>query len=395
MVHAHQRNSDPDPGLLIMLECDLFFRQLSEQGFHFYAGVPDSLLKNFCAYVTDHADASSHIIAANEGNAVALASGHTLATNEPAVVYLQNSGLGNLVNPLTSLADPEVYSIPMLLLIGWRGEPGRPDEPQHVKQGRINNDLLDALEIPWAVLPEEADAAGETLARMAGVMRERSGPVALVVRKGTFGPYKLQSAHIQAGLTLSREAAIEQVIKALDPHTIVVSTTGKPSREVFEIRKASAEDGVTRDFLTVGSMGHSSQIALGIALAKPDRRVVIIDGDGALIMHMGGLGIIGERQPKNLYHIVVNNGAHESVGGQPTVGFKLDLPAIATACGYPTAQRVQSAEGLASVLPTFLSETGPTFLEIQVTLGSREDLARPDRSPRENKEAFMRFVQES
>jgi phosphonopyruvate decarboxylase len=378
-----------------MLECDLFFRQLSEQGFHFYAGVPDSLLKNFCAYVTDHADASSHIIAANEGNAVALASGHTLATNEPAVVYLQNSGLGNLVNPLTSLADPEVYSIPMLLLIGWRGEPGRPDEPQHVKQGRINNDLLDALEIPWAVLPEEADAAGETLARMAGVMRERSGPVALVVRKGTFSPYKLQSAHIQAGLTLSREAAIEQVIKALDPHTIVVSTTGKPSREVFEIRKASAEDGVTRDFLTVGSMGHSSQIALGIALAKPDRRVVIIDGDGALIMHMGGLGIIGERQPKNLYHIVVNNGAHESVGGQPTVGFKLDLPAIATACGYPTAQRVQSAEGLASVLPTFLSETGPTFLEIQVTLGSREDLARPDRSPRENKEAFMRFVQES
>jgi phosphonopyruvate decarboxylase len=378
-----------------MLECDLFFRQLSEQGFHFYAGVPDSLLKNFCAYVTDHADASSHIIAANEGNAVALASGHTLATNEPAVVYLQNSGLGNLVNPLTSLADPEVYSIPMLLLIGWRGEPGRPDEPQHVKQGRINNDLLDALEIPWAVLPEEADAAGETLARMAGVMRERSGPVALVVRKGTFSPYKLQSAHIQAGLTLSREAAIEQVIKALDPHTIVVSTTGKPSREVFEIRKASAEDGVTRDFLTVGSMGHSSQIALGIALAKPDRRVVIIDGDGALIMHMGGLGIIGERQPKNLYHIVVNNGAHESVGGQATVGFKLDLPAIATACGYPTAQRVQSAEGLASVLPTFLSETGPTFLEIQVTLGSREDLARPDRSPRENKEAFMRFVQES
>lgn len=378
-----------------MLACDQFYAQLGKEGFHFYTGVPDSLLKHFCAYVTDHAEASAHLIAANEGNAIALATGHTLATSQAAVVYLQNSGLGNLINPLTSLADPEVYSIPMLLLIGWRGEPGRPDEPQHVKQGRINNDLLDVLEIPWEILPGEAESANETLARLTATMRERSGPVALVVRKGSFEDYPLQSTQVQDGLSLSREAAIEQVIHALGPDDIVVSTTGKPSREVFEIRKAQADDGRTRDFLTVGSMGHSSQIALGIALAKPDRRVVMIDGDGALIMHMGGLGITGERQPKNLYHVVLNNGAHESVGGQPTVGFHLDIPAIARACGYPAAERVRSAGDLARALPGFLEQPGPALLEIQVALGSRAELGRPDRSPRENKEAFMRFIRES
>ncbi|GMV42677.1 MAG: phosphonopyruvate decarboxylase [Myxococcales bacterium] len=364
-----------------------FFSALEARGVSFFTGVPDSLLKDLCAYVTDHAPAERHVIAANEGGAVGLAAGHHLATGRVPVVYMQNSGLGNTVNPVTSLADPEVYGIPMLLIVGWRGEPGVKDEPQHVKMGRITPDVVTALGVEQAVLPDTMDEALPVLERALSWARERSAPFALLVRKGTFAKYKLQSAAPDV-YPMTREHAIGLVATALPADTLIVSTTGMPSRELFEQRELRGEphDG---DFLTVGSMGHTSQIALGVALERPERTVVCLDGDGAVLMHMGSLGMVGTLAPRNYRHIVVNNGAHDSVGGQPTVAFQVDLCAVAAACGYASTVRVSSEEELRDVLPGFVAGDGPGFLEIRVCKGARSDLGRPTMTPRELKERFM------
>jgi len=364
-----------------------FFEALRGRGINFFTGVPDSLLKDFCAYVTDHCDDSEHVIAANEGGAVALAAGHYLATGSLGLVYMQNSGQGNAVNPLVSLADPEVFGIPMLLLVGWRGEPGTADEPQHVKQGRITCDLFDALEIRHRILPKtEADFL-ECLDTAIQTARSLEAPFALVVRKGTFGPYK-SSSHRRISSALSREAALGMVLEAVGAHDIIVATTGMLSRELFEHRqrtKASHD----RDFRTVGSMGHASQIALGIALARSDRDLVCLDGDGALIMHMGSLAIIGSQQPSRFRHIVFNNGAHDSVGGQPTAGFVIAVPRVAEACGYRATYSASTPEELRAVLPALWSGPGPALLEIRVTPGARPDLGRPTTTPAENKRQLM------
>lgn len=373
-----------------MLSCAWFYRSLMEAGISFFTGVPDSLLKDFCAYLQEQAPPERHVAAANEGGALALAAGHYLATGEPGLVYMQNSGLGNAVNPLTSLVDPLVYGIPALLLIGWRGEPGRKDEPQHIRQGQITLELLKTLKVHHAVLPEDAAGGEEALRRAVAHLKERREPYALVVRRGTFEPYAARGSSLSTG-QMSREEAVALVLSRIDPAAVVVSTTGGASREVFEYR-ARLEQGHRRDFLTVGSMGHASQIALGVALARPRRPVYCLDGDGALVMHLGGLAVIGARSPENLKHIILNNGAHDSVGGQPTAAGEMDVPAVARACGYRVALTASSRVVAEMGLDELNSSAGPALLEIAVAKGSRADLGRPTTTPAENKEAFMQFV---
>ena len=370
-----------------MIRAEFFIEKLKENGIDFFAGVPDSLLKNICAYITDHCDAQHNIIAANEGAAVGLAAGHYLATGKPACVYMQNSGEGNIINPIASLTDPEVYNIPVLLLIGWRGRPGVHDEPQHVKQGKITTGLLNTMGINYDVLSKEEDKAAKQIDKAVAAL-QRKEVYALVIEKDTFDEYKLQNIEVN-DLTLTREEAIQTVASTLAPKDVIVSTTGMISRELFEARAAWGQ-GHERDFLTVGSMGHASQIALGIALEKQDRKVWCFDGDGATIMHMGSMAIVASKKPANYIHVVFNNGAHDSVGGQPTVGLKIDLPAVAKAVGYAAAFSVSTKEELISQLSTI--KAGPVLLEIKVKKGNRKDLGRPTTTPIENKEALMEFL---
>ena len=376
-----------------MIRPEFFIEALREKGIDCFAGVPDSLLKNICAYITDHFDASHNIIAANEGAAVGLAAGHYLATGQPACVYMQNSGEGNIINPLASLTDQEVYDVPVLLLIGWRGRPGVHDEPQHVKQGKVTTGLLNVMGVNYEVLSKEEDKAAKQIDKAAKVLANKE-VFALVIEKDTFADYKLQNVEVN-DLTMSREEAIQTVASALGEKDCIVSTTGMISRELFEYR-AAMNQGHERDFLTVGSMGHASQIALGIAMAKTDRKVWCFDGDGAVIMHMGSMAIVANKAPRNYVHVVFNNGAHDSVGGQPTVGLKIDLPAVAKAVGYKAAISVSSKEELEKELSTLNSQLstlgGPILLEVQVKKGNRKDLGRPTTTPIQNKEALMDFL---
>lgn len=370
-----------------MIRPEFFIEKLRENGIDCFAGVPDSLLKNICAYITDHCDAEHNIIAANEGASVGLAAGHYLATGQPACVYMQNSGEGNIINPLASLADPEVYNIPVLLLIGWRGRPGVHDEPQHVKQGKVTTGLLNTMGINFDVLSKEEDKAEKQIAKAIDALKKKD-VYALVIEKDTFEDYKLQNVE-KNDLTMSREEAIQTVAAALGEKDCIVSTTGMISRELFEYRAAKSQ-GHERDFLTVGSMGHASQIALGIAMAKPDRKVWCFDGDGAVIMHMGSMAIVANKAPKNYVHVVFNNGAHDSVGGQPTVGLKIDLPAVAKAVGYKATISVDNKDALVAALKN-LAE-GPVLVEVKVKKGNRKNLGRPTTTPIQNKEALMSFL---
>ena len=373
-----------------MISPAFFIETLKSNGIDFFAGVPDSLLKNICAYITDHVDSDHNIITANEGAAVGLAAGYHLATGKAGVVYMQNSGQGNIINPLASLTDKEVYNIPLLLLIGWRGRPGVHDEPQHVKQGKVTTGLLNVMGVNYEVLAKEEDKALKQIEKAVTALRNNE-VFALVIEKDTFDEYKLQNVELN-DLTMSREEAIQTVASALEPKDVIVSTTGMISRELFEARTAWGQ-GHERDFLTVGSMGHASQIALGIALEKKDRKVWCFDGDGATIMHMGSMAIVASRKPENYIHVVFNNGAHDSVGGQPTVGLKIDLPAVAKAVGYAQAYSTDNMESLSSILRQISKAgQGPVLLEIKVKKGNRKDLGRPTTTPIENKEALMDFL---
>lgn len=394
-----------------------FCQLLSKQEIEFFCGVPDSLLKNLCAYIDDHYQSAAHVITANEGNAVAMASGYHLTTGKAAMVYMQNSGLGNTVNPLTSLADPQVYSIPMLLVIGWRGEPSVKDEPQHIKQGAVSEQMLDVLGIPYVILSQQTqDSQLDTqLNELMLQMHQQKRPVALLVRKGAFEKeaastktVSLTKALSQQGKSqtyeqlLYREQALKLLIDEIPDDALIVSTTGKTSRELFELRKAQGR--TCADFLTVGAMGHASSIAMGAAIGNPQRLVVVIDGDGALLMHMGALPVIGQYPLSNLLHIVLNNGCHESVGGQATVANEIDIPNIADACGYQhcwqasSAQQIKDSITEALVLSTSANITTANnsdenrranMIEVKIQAGSRDDLGRPTSTTIENKQAFM------
>ena len=366
-----------------------YLRVLRESGVTFFTGVPDSLLKEFCACVTSTMEPQDHVIAANEGASVGLAIGHYVGTGSLPLVYLQNSGLGNAVNPLLSLASPEVYGIPMLLMLGWRGEPGNKDEPQHVHQGRVMTQMLKGMDVPYVILSDEhAQAEIQTIAAVKQA-HEIKGPVAIIVRKNTFDDYA--SPKVKADYPMGREEAIIAAAEILEDNAAVICTTGMPSRELFEYR-ARKEAGHHRDFLTVGGMGHASQIALGLSMAQPARPIYCFDGDGAALMHMGSMAIIGQSKAKNLIHLVFNNGVHGSVGGQPTVGFMIDMPQIATACGYVKATRVTTKADLQNAIISSRLIDGVTFIEVQVRSGNRADIGRPTSAPSENKVAIMEFL---
>lgn len=369
-----------------MINVKEFYNSLIQNGTDFFCGVPDSLLKSFCAYVSDNC--KNHIITVNEGAAIALASGYYLSTAKIPLVYMQNSGLGNAINPLLSLADAMVYSIPMILVIGWRGEPNIKDEPQHAKQGIVTCDLLDTMKIPYRILNEDFIPQ---ITECYEYLNKYNEPFAFVVKKETFDNYKLQNKKIQ-NYNLTREKAIEICIKNINikhNNTIFISTTGMASRELFELREYFKMSH-NSDFLTVGSMGHCSQIALGIALNKTQRKIVCIDGDGATLMHMGSLATIGSLKPQNLLHIVINNAAHDSVGAQPTCADKINLCAIAKDCGYEKCISVDNEIALTNALQN--SENKLTFIEIKTNIGARNNLGRPTISPKENKVAFMEYL---
>lgn len=359
--------------------------------FEFFAGVPDSQLRPLCDYLMKNygTDPRHHVIAANEGNAVGLAAGYHLATGKVPVVYLQNSGLGNIINPVASLLNDRVYGIPCFFIVGWRGEPGVHDEPQHVFQGEVTLTLLADMAITAHVL--EKTTKEEELAVWLCEFRAlwaQGKQTALVVRKGAL-TFEDQVTYRNDNV-LNREEVIRHIAAAAGTG-VIVSTTGKASRELFEIREK--EDGFHgRDFLTVGSMGHSSSIALEIALQKPDTKVWIIDGDGALLMHMGSLALLGANAPENIVHVVINNGAHETVGGMPTVAERVDLAGIARSCGYPDAVRVDSYEALDEALHRAAQNKHLSFIEVRCALGARADLGRPTTSARENKDAFMSYL---
>ncbi len=372
------------------MEPAFFFDLLKRHQLDFFAGVPDSLLKAFCAYVSDHTEKKNQVICANEGAAVAIACGHYLATGEIGSVYLQNSGLGNAINPLLSMADPEVMGIPLLLLIGWRGEPGKKDEPQHRKQGKVTLPLLEAMGIPYSIIGEDEDGAKSAVEKAVSHMRSQSSAYALVVRSGAFLDYQ-GAAPSAPGLTLLREEALEVILAGLDDEDIVVSTTGMASREVFELREKSGA-GHDSDLLIIGGMGHASQFALGIALEKPDRKVLCLDGDGSCLMHMGSMAINGSMAPGNFAHIVINNGAHASVGGQPTAGFSMDFTKVAQAVGYESVFRAQTREEIDLCMRKMKTARKPFFLEVRIKLGFRRELGRPTVEARDNKKMFMRFL---
>jgi phosphonopyruvate decarboxylase len=367
-----------------------FYNALIKKGVEFFTGVPDSLLKDICAYISDNTPKEHHIIASNEGASVGLAVGNYLATGKLPLVYMQNSGFGNTVNPLLSIADDDVYGIPLLLLVGWRGEPGVKDEPQHVKQGKISEELLRAMKIPYQILDASSDIESVLNKAVFEAMTQKK-PYALLVRKSTFEKYELKQNQPPPFL-LDREDAVKLIIDELEESDIVVSTTGKTSREVFEYRAALGQTH-EKDFLTVGAMGHTSSIAIGIAIEKKDRKVYCLDGDGSVIMHMGSLAINGTMgSVNNFIHILINNGSHDSVGGQPTVAFDIDFTKIAKACGYTMTDSAFEANEIKEKLNKIKNHKGRSFLELKVRKGARENLGRPTKTPKENKVAFQEFL---
>lgn len=371
-----------------MIHTAQFVESLRQHNIRFFAGVPDSLLKNLCAYLTTHLSTAEHIIAANEGGAVGMSIGYHLATGQIGCVYMQNSGEGNIINPLLSLADEKIYDIPMLFIIGWRGEPGVKDEPQHITQGELTLPLLDTMHIPYAIVNDNWE---QQVSNAIQHIHEHNGRYALIIRKGMFSAPDITLDTSEEPLSMSREEAITTIVAHTQKEDKVVATTGMISRELFELREHQ-QSGHANDFLTVGGMGHANQIALTIALQHPQHRIWCLDGDGAALMHMGGMAIIGNSEAKNLAHIVLNNGAHDSVGGQPTVGLSIDIAKIASAMGYKHTYTVADKTELIEVLSEINSLTGPILINILVRKGNRPNLGRPTTTPVQNKQAFMAHI---
>ena len=368
------------------METEQFLQQTKKLGIDFYTGVPDSQLAPLCdaLYRKYGAAHKHHVVAANEGGAVGLAAGHYIAAGRPALVYMQNSGLGNAVNPIASLLHEQVYGIPCLFVVGWRGEPGVPDEPQHKFQGAITTELLELLGIRSFILGEDPE-----IFPRCGALLEAGKCAAIVVKKGALTQQGKASYESRGSLT--RERALEMLLESAGERALFVSTTGKTSRELFELRERRGE-GHERDFLTVGSMGHALMIALGVALERPERTVWCLDGDGAAVMHLGGMRLAAGLGCGNLIHVVMNNGAHESVGGMPVAGGTRDFAPLAESMGYPAAFLAGSEDGLMQALPCLLAAEGLRFLEIKTALGSRPDLGRPAGSPQENLAALRRWL---
>lgn len=376
-----------------MIRPESFVDALIKTGIDFVTGVPDSLLKDICAKLTTDLPSENHVIATNEGSAIGLAIGHYLASSTPAMVYMQNSGLGNAINPISSLADPKVYAIPMLLVIGWRGEilsdgTQLPDEPQHKKQGDITLKQLDILDIPYEVIDRNTSNIEEILYQAHNQAISRSGPAAIIVRKGTFSSFEYEPLRTK-DYSLSREEAIEIIVSNIHKESSIISTTGVASRELFEKRK-ELNQGHSQDFLTVGGMGHASSIAAAIARRLSSKKVVCIDGDGAALMHLGAMAITADCN--NLVHFVINNEVHDSVGGQPTKGERIDFARVAKELGYKKTFEVESKDDLKKLCIKCANYNVSVLITIKTRPGFRKNLSRPDRSPIENKLDFMNFL---
>lgn len=372
------------------MKIELFMKEVENAGIDFYTGVPDSQLKALCDFLMSrYGIGKEHIIAANEGNCTAIAAGYHLATGKIPMVYMQNSGIGNIINPAASLLNDKVYGIPCVFVVGWRGEPGIHDEPQHVYQGEVTIRLLEDMDIqPFVVTKETMAEDVANFLALAGPRFEAGKSIAFVVKKGALS---FDEKVLYENTNQMKREDIIRSIALTAGEDIVVSTTGKASRELFEIRE-SRNESHEYDFLTVGSMGHSSSIALGIALNKPDQRVWCIDGDGAALMHMGAMAVIGANCPANLVHIVINNGAHETVGGMPTVAGKINLCEIAAGCGYKKIFHVETESELVDVLEAAREAQDLVFVEIMSSIGARNDLGRPTTTAKENKENFMKHL---
>ena len=375
-----------------MIDVKYFFESIKRKKTNFFTGVPDSLLKNVCAFIADNSNKKEHIIAANEGNAIALAIGYHLATEEIPLVYMQNSGLGNIINPLLSLADKEVYSIPMLLMIGWRGQPGVKDEPQHIKQGRITESLLKSMEIPYSIITSKLNngQVQDIIDKAYSMCKRSKSPYAFLVEKDSFSNYELIDNYNYHN-ELNREDALKVIVDCLGNNDIVVSTTGVLSRELYEYRE-SCNKSHGHDFLTVGGMGHANQIALGIAINKPDRNVICLDGDGAVLMHMGSLALNASMKLPNYKHIIFNNKVHDSVGGQPIASPDINISKLAIVLGYENSKTVSCKEDIISAMKHLLKSNKCELLEIKVNKGVRNNLMRPNTTPIENKRDFELFL---
>jgi len=369
-----------------MLDSDFFYQEIRNHGTELFTGVPDSLLKSFCSYLSDNTTQKCHITAANEGGAIAIAIGHYLATSKVPFVYMQNSGLGNSINPLLSLADEEVYSIPMILMVGWRGKPGVKDEPQHIKQGKVTELLLKSMGVQFAILNTNTtnDEASKIISEAYKISIEFNVPYVLLVEKNTFSNYTSQVGY-EYKQNLTREQALKKIIETLTGTELIISTTGMLSRELNELKKGAGDD-----FLTVGGMGHANQIALGVALSQKERNVICLDGDGALLMHMGSLAVNTHYLLPNYKHILINNGVHDSVGGQVTSNPELSYSKLASSMGYGEVFTAISGTDIQNTLRRVLVSNKCSFVEILVNKGNRADLSRPKSTPLENKFNFMK-----
>jgi phosphonopyruvate decarboxylase len=355
----------------------------------FFTGVPDSKIKPFCNYlINKYHNTNDLIIAVNEGNAVAMAAGFYLATGKYPCVFMQNSGIGNIVNPVTSLTNENVFDIPIVYVIGWRGEPNKKDAPQHIKQGIITKELLTLLGIYSIEVDYKTttDNLRSKVSRFNDILAMNKS-VAILVKDNFFEP--VDKPVLQKDYEVVREEVLDIILQS-SGDDLVISTTGKSSREIFELREKNNEIH-DRDLLVVGSMGHASGISLGVAM-NTKKRVWIIDGDGSLLMHMGAAALIGSKENINLVHIIINNGIHESVGNYPTVANSIDLCQVAKGYGYKYIKMVSSLVDLKNTLDELQEKQGPIFLEVKVNAGSRVDLARPNYSPKENKKMFMNYI---
>ena len=374
-----------------MISCQEFFEILKNKGLTFFTGIPDSTFKDFIKYLDDNNGKSLiNLIACNECESIAISAGYNIATNKVGVVYMQNSGLGKAVNPLTSLCDPEIYSIPVLLLIGWRGEPGKEDAPQHKKMGRIMLNLLETLEIPYSILKPNLKDVVNDMQKAFDYFTTIKGPYALIIKKDFFRNYEMHNLKIH-DYELTREKAISLVMDNLDENDIIISTTGYTSREVYEYRENNKKDHF-RSFYNIGSMGCASSIGLSIAIQKPERRILIFDGDAAIIMQMGAFTTVGNIAPVNYIHIVFDNHSHETTGSQPSNSKTVNFVEVALASNYKYGKIVSTEKELLDVIKEIKHQKGPIIIVIRVKIGSRTDLKRPEHDPEYYKDILIKFL---
>ena len=356
-----------------MIDANHLFLFLKKNKINFFTGVPDSVLKDFSYVLELNKKKITNIITANEGSAIALAAGNYLSTKKPALVYMQNSGIGNAINPLISLCHPEVYSIPMVLMIGWRGSPKENDEPQHQLKGKITPSILKLLNIKFLVLNDLKDL--KKIKSLITYSKYKKRPVAFLVKKNILHLKNISKRTIQSKKYLSREIVINELLDKIKKNTRIISTTGYTSRELFQIRK-NKKYKKGKDFYMVGGMGHSSMTSLGYSLNSKNQ-VICLDGDGSLIMHMGSLISTGFKSKSNFKHILLNNGAHESVGDQKIDTFKVNFKNVSKSFGYKNYYLAKNNLSFNKNLKYFLKSEGPSFFEVYIRSESIKNLSRP------------------